>query len=83
MNLKVVFWDYKELQDPEAIRHFFEKSSESGQLWVLHRFLEHGRVVDTFAFFHPSIIKLQLHKLRLRPYTLKKWERILDIYGER
>jgi hypothetical protein len=50
-------------------------------LWILKRFLEYGRVVDTISYFKIDEISKQLPKLWLTPYTYKKWKRIIEVYG--
>jgi hypothetical protein len=45
------------------------------------RFLEHGRVVDTLKYFTINEIKENLPNLKLNEYSLLKWKRIIEIYG--
>ncbi|MCP4669587.1 MAG: hypothetical protein GY849_24905 [Deltaproteobacteria bacterium] len=79
--LKAVFWDYPEFTDPDVIRdHLREQGNKRVRQWLLKRFLEHGRAVDTLLFFHPKTISQELPRLNLRPYTYKKWKRIVEVY---
>jgi hypothetical protein len=48
---------------------------------LLVRFLEYARVVDTLKFFAMEEIAGQLSELKLRPYTRKKWKRMVEVYG--
>lgn len=51
-KLDAVFWDYPEFQDPGTVREKIESAeNQSLRRWFLTRFLEYGRVVDTFRFF--------------------------------
>lgn len=80
--LNAVFWDYPHLTCTDNIRQLIDnKGDEKICNWVLQRFLEHGRVVDTISFFSLQTISKELSKLRLTPYTYKKWSRILEVYG--
>ncbi|MBW2023726.1 MAG: hypothetical protein JRI51_12995 [Deltaproteobacteria bacterium] len=49
--------------------------------WVLKRFMEYGRVVDTFKFFSVNEIARALEDLPLSPYAKEKWHRMIEIYG--
>jgi len=81
--LKAAFWDYPEFADPEAIRaHLGEKDGGGLRRWLLARLLEHGRVVDTLEFFSLDTISRELPQLRLKPYTIRKWQRIVEVYGQ-
>ena len=51
--------------------------------WILSRFLEYGRVIDTFKFFNISEISSEINKLRLRDFTRKKWIRMIEVYGSK
>jgi hypothetical protein len=80
--LQAVFWDYPEFTNPDAIRQCLQESENPGmRRWLLLRFLEHGRVVDTFKFFPVEVIAEEFPALSLQPYTRKKWGRILDVYA--
>ena len=84
--LKAVFWDYPKYQDYESIQSALRKARETSDLqtyrWIMCRFLEHGRVKDTSLFFHIDEIRNNLKILKLRDYTFKKWQRLLDVYGK-
>jgi hypothetical protein len=81
--LKAVFWDYPELTNEEALASLLkEKVNSNLYLWIIRRMFEYGRVVDTFKFFKIDEIAKYLTKLQLRPYTLKKWERLIEVYGK-
>lgn len=79
--LKAVFWDYPEFTHPENLEKLLKESDEEVKDWILQRFMEHGRVVDTLNFFSVDIITEKITKLRLTPYTRRKWMRILEVYG--
>ena len=80
--LHAVFWDYPEFTNPETIRRRLQESeNQRVRRWMLTRFLEHGRVVDTLAFFPLATIAQELPHLRLTPYTSKKWRRMVEVYG--
>ncbi len=50
--LDAVFWDYPKFRDETFLRDYLERNRDnSGYRWVLARFLERGRVVDTLKFF--------------------------------
>ena len=81
--LGAVFWDYPEFTDPDTIRrHLEEQGNQRIFRWLLTRFLEHGRVVDTLAFFQLETIAQELPLLKLTPYAHKKWKRILEVYDQ-
>ena len=81
--LNAIFWDYPEFIDPDIIRRYL---SGQGNLrkrrWILKRFLEYGRVVDTLQFFRLDTISQELAQLNLRPYTYRKWKRITEVYAQ-
>jgi hypothetical protein len=80
--LKAAFWDYPQFTEEETIRSFLEERKGSTlYFWLMCRFLEYARVVDTFKFFTITDIAGQLPRLKLRPYTRKKWIRLIEIYG--
>ncbi len=81
--LNAVFWDYPEFTNPETIRqHLQKQGNQRVRHWILRRFLEYGRVVDTFTFFRIETIAQELSQLHLTPYTCKKWKRIVEVYGQ-
>lgn len=81
--LKTVFWDYPQLTERDSLRTFIRENRNSEEIysWLLMRFLEFGRVVDAFEYFPIREISNQLPKLKLSPYTRKKWKRIIEVYG--
>ena len=80
--LKAVFWDYPQFTDEENLKNYLkQKLDKSLYLWIISRFLEHGRVVDTLQFFTINEIKENLPKLKLTDYTLVKWKRMIELYG--
>ena len=80
--LKAVFWDYPQFSDEKNLKNYLKKQlDKSLYLWIISRFLEHGRVVDTLQFFTINEIKENLPKLKLSDYTLVKWKRMIELYG--
>lgn len=80
--LKAIFWDYPEFANENNLKKYLhENNGKSGYLWVLKRFLEHGRVVDTLTYFNINEILELLPTLKLSPYTTKKYKRIIEVYG--
>lgn len=81
--LNAVFWDYPEFIDPDTIRrHLSGQGNLRKRRWIMKRFLENGRVVDTLQFFRLDSISQELAKLNLKPYTYRKWERITEVYAQ-
>ncbi len=85
--LKAVFWDYPELCDPDAIAGMLKqarKNSDTRTLeWLMARFLERGRVRDTALFFRPKEVQEMMKDLRISVRARKRWERLLQVYGDR
>jgi hypothetical protein len=85
--LKAVFWDYPELCNPEAIekklREARSKNDSKTFTWIMARFLERGRFKDTASFFGKEEIRKNLDGLAISDRTRKKWERFLEVYGEK
>jgi hypothetical protein len=85
--LKAVFWDYPELCDPAAVAEMLKKArknSDSQTLqWLMARFLERGRVRDTALFFRPKEVQEIMKDLRISGRARKRWERLLQVYGDR
>jgi len=80
--LNAVFWDYPEFTDPDTIRrHLLKQDNQRLRRWLLKRFLEYGRVVDTLLYFPLDTISQELTRLKLTPYTYRKWKRIIEVYG--
>ena len=81
-TLKAIFWDYPQFTDRVQLAAFLKnKPSVKVRRWILYRFLEHGRVVDTFNYFNLDEIKANLSLLKITPYARKKWKRLIEIYG--
>jgi hypothetical protein len=82
-TLKAVFWDYPGLASPPALSSFLEKHKAQPRVyrWLMRRFLENGRVVDALSYFSVREIADALPGLRLSPYSQKKWQRIVEVYG--
>ena len=78
--LKAVFWDYPQYTDPEKLKNTISENIKIKN-WLLTRFLEYGRAVDTLKYFSINEIKLSLKDLRLREFTRKKWNRLVEVYG--
>ncbi len=80
--LDAVFWDYPRFRDEMFLRDFLERNRDNdGYRWVLARFLEHGRVVDTFRFFTAGEIAAGMDRIKISSYARKKWTRMLEVYG--
>lgn len=80
--LKAVFWDYPQFTDGNTLKKYIRESKNSSlYLWILKRFLEHGRAVDAISYFGMDEIVEKLNELKLGPYTHRKWERIIEVYG--
>lgn len=83
-HLEAVFWDYPQLKNEKNLKKFIKKSKKSKKIytWVLRRFLENARVVDTLEYFSLQEIADILPEIRLTPYSKKKWKRIIEVYGK-
>ncbi len=80
--LKAAFWDYPQFTEEATLRSCLqERKNTSLYFWLMSRFLEYARVVDTLKFFTIGEIAGQLPRLKLRPYTRTKWTRMVEIYG--
>jgi len=81
MKLQAIFWDYPQFQEEDFLRAFLRKSSNNQTYyWIMTRFLEHGRVIDTLSFFSLKEIASNLPKLKLSQYSQRKWTRLLEVY---
>jgi len=84
--LKAVFWDYPHLCNAKGI----EKALKEAKLrndtktvyWIMARFLERGRFKDTATFFRPKEIRESLKSLKISSRSRKRWERLLEVYGD-
>lgn len=82
MKLQAIFWDYPQFLDKNYLSEQLRKhQQEPLYLWFMRRFLEYGRVVDTFRFFTIQEISENFDQLKLTPYTQKKWTRLIDVYA--
>ena len=89
-NLKAVFWDYPHLCDPESIEKALSearlqndnKNDNKTVYWIMARFLERGRFKDTISFFRLKEVKENLKSLRISSRAKKRWERLLEVYGD-
>jgi hypothetical protein len=83
-HLEAVFWDYPQLKNEKNLQKFIKKNKKSKKIytWVLKRFLENARVVDTLEYFSLQEISDILSEIRLSPYSKKKWKRIIEVYGK-
>jgi hypothetical protein len=80
--LKAVFWEYPQYSERETLISILkEKSNLNLYLWIMRRFLEYGRVVDIFGYFRIEEIAEYMPQLKLTPYTLMKWKRLIEVYG--
>lgn len=80
--LCAVFWDYPDFTNQEYLRQCLQQPTDPGMYhWMLQRFLEHGRVVDTLQFFSIEAIAAELPRLSLQPDTVKKWRRMVEVYA--
>ena len=84
--LKAVFWDYPELCNPENIKKTLNEARRNNNTemihWIMARFLERARVRDTSLFFRPKEIEVSLNSLKISSRARKRWERLLEVYGD-
>lgn len=78
--LKIVFWDYPELTVERNLIGFMKTNKAPVLNWVLYRFLEYGRAIDTLKYFKISEVKKNINQLKLRPSTKEKWHRLIEVY---
>jgi len=51
VRLESVFWDHPEFANEPGVRGFLAANPDTAdRVWMLTRFLEHGRFVDTVLF---------------------------------
>ncbi len=80
--LDAVFWDYPKFRDETFLKHYLiQNRGKSGYQWAMARFLERGRVVDTFKFFTIKEIASEMHNLKLSSRAKAKWKRMVEVYG--
>jgi hypothetical protein len=83
MKLQAVFWDYPKFLDEQYLNEFIKKNKNSDlYFWIMNRFLEHARIVDTFQVFDISEISSNFYKFKLTDYSLKKWKRLIEVYSD-
>ncbi|MBN2357755.1 hypothetical protein JXO59_16715 [candidate division KSB1 bacterium] len=81
MKLESIFWDYPKFTDRDYLIKFIRSKKDTDVYgWIMTRFLEYGRVVDTLSFFSIEEISRYLPQLKLTSYTRKKWNRLSKIY---
>jgi hypothetical protein len=81
MKLQAIFWDYPRFTDENYLIQFLKNNrDEKKYIWILQRFLEYGRVIDTLKIFSIEEITSYLQKLKLTEYSLKKWQRLIEVY---
>jgi hypothetical protein len=78
--LKAVFWDYPEYNDEKKLREAIAAKPDIKK-WILSRFLEHGRVIDTLKFFDIGEIDRMINSIRISENARKKWLRLIEVYG--
>ncbi len=77
-----VFWDLPKFRDENYLRRFLkEQKGKVPYQWAMARFLERGRVIDTFELFDIKEVSEYLPQLKLSPQALKKWNRMIEVYG--
>lgn len=81
--LKAIFWDYPQFAERETLVSLLkEKRGSNLYLWIMRRFIEYSRVVDALSYFKIEEIAEYLPKLQVTPYALKKWKRLIEVYGK-
>ena len=81
--LNAVFWDYPRLTKRENLKKYIEENKGMDvYFWILRRFIENGRVVDTLDYFNLLEISAGLKKMKLSSYNQKKWNRIIEVYAK-
>ncbi len=79
--LKAVFWDYPQFTEKDVLKSILEaKRNTPFYFWIMGRFLEYGRAVDALDYFRIEEITENLPRLRLTPYSIKKWKRLTQVY---
>ena len=77
--LKAVFWDYPQFTDEKYLSEKI-KGSDDIFRWILSRFLEYGRAIDTMKYFSIYQINTNIDKIKIRPETRRKWKRLIEVY---
>lgn len=82
--LKSVFWEYPRFTEEKTLREILSTlragTDQEFYFWILRRFLEYGRAIDVLRFFSIEEIESNLHRLHLRDYSAKKWQRLAEVY---
>ena len=81
-RLQAVFWDFPQFTDEVYLRSLLAQSNQDIYFWIMARFLEYGRVIDTLRFFNINEIAENLDKLNLKQYNRNKWQRMVEIYAD-
>lgn len=82
-TLEAVFWDYPKFTDFHYLQQALQDSDNSGKRqWIMARFLEHGRIVDTWKFFTMKEIIEALPNVKISAHARKKWQRMIEVYGD-
>ena len=82
-TLKAIFWDYPQFTvQIQLVAYLKNNLSVKARRWILSRFIEYGRVVDTLTYFKLDEIKANLSILKITPYARNKWQRLIEIYGQ-
>ena len=82
-TLKAIFWDYPQFTVRiQLVAYLKNNLSVKARRWILSRFIEYGRVVDTLTYFKLDEIKANLSILKITPYARNKWQRLIEIYGQ-
>lgn len=79
--LRAVFWDYPQFCSEKNLKRKLKNSRGTDiYLWIMRRFLEYGRVIDTLKYFSLEEINNYLAELKISSYTQKKWRRVIEVY---
>jgi len=80
--LKAIFWDYPQFTNARFLLKTLRNYKNKGIYnWILARFLEHGRAVDTFRYFSPDELKEKIDAVKISTYNRRKWKRLIEIYA--
>ena len=80
--LNAVFWDYPKFTEKKYLKNYIKQNIDSEiYYWIMQRFIEHGRVVDTLDYFNLLEVAKSLKRLKINSYNRRKWERIIEVYA--
>ena len=80
--LNAVFCDYPLFTDARFHLRTLQGNKNKGiRNWILARFLEHGRAVDTFRYFSLDELKEKIDVVKISTYNHRKWKRLIEIYA--